>query len=434
MIDAPPRRSIRSNLLAATGTNVLRGTLGFGAGILMSRLLGPIGRGEFAFVASAVGVLVMLSALGIPAAVVHGKAKLGYTIEELYGATTVVALITGAAASCLFVLLYLLAPRGLFAGIPFTEIIWVPILVPPLLMLSHWGAVAYAADRIAEFGLATTLGSLAFLAAIAVAWKLNLLTPSRLIAIWGVTSLLPLAAVLRRRRLSAVFQVRGVATALVRYGLKFNLTALATLLMWRFDVFLVKGFRGIREVGLYAVAVGVAEILFQLAVSIRIALTPLQSSAVDRDQLVVILGRVGRVTLALGAIACVLVMVLGSTIVTQLYGAQFAPSGVAVAWLMPGILALVMQGPFIDYLLVEGHILAATVATTGGFLLNVAINLVLLPNHTFVAAAGASTAAYLATYIVCIVLFARVTRQPLRSMFRFQRADFQAMRSLLRRP
>jgi O-antigen/teichoic acid export membrane protein len=218
----------------------------------------------------------------------------------------------------------------------------------------------------------------------------------------------------------------------VRYGLRANVATVALILAWRLDVFLVKGYRGLTELAMYAVAVGLCEIGLQVALSLRIALTPLQGAASGRDQLVETLSSVTRLSLVVGLVGAVAVALAAHPLVTVLYGARYEAATEAVRWLVPGIVALVVQGPLVDFLLTEGRVVAVSVITMSALVINIALNVALLRDHTFVAAALASTITYVLSCGLMLALFGRVAHVGWRIVLVPRRADL--LRVVHRRP
>ena len=409
-VDTTQRRSLRRNAVATAGSNIARGALTFVAMIVLTRELTTSARGTFGFVANAVLLLVMIGGLGISTGLTWAKAKDGRSIPELYPAANLLGIVFGTLAGALFVLAYAVAPGRLFHGVTWQEAALVAVLVPLLLVVNHWSVIASLEDRIPEFAAATVAGAAGFLVAISIVAATTTLTATTAVLVWGATSALPLAFLIRRARMGRLWAARHTAWAVLRFGARTNVATLALILAWRVDVFLVKGFRGASELGLYAVAVSLGEIFLQVAVSFRIALTPMQGSADDRDQLVASICRVSRLMFAAGLVVSVCAIGLATPLVRLLYGESYASAGTAVAWLMPGIVALVLQGPIIDYLLVEGRIAPVTAATASSVVVNVALNALLLRHHTFVAAAIAATVCYVFSCLWCVVLFQRHTR------------------------
>jgi O-antigen/teichoic acid export membrane protein len=304
------------------------------------------------------------------------------------------------------------------------------VLIVPLLVLNSWTAVAYLEDRIRELGLATISGALFFLAALLVAQMLGRLTASTAIALWAVSSVLPLVVLLRAARLQVVPNLGAIALALVRFSLRANVVALALVLVWRIDVLLVDWQRGLRELGLYSAAVALAEVLLRIAVSARIALAPQQGSAIGRDLLVMRICRINRLMLAILCVASV-VLAIGSTVLVRLaYGLAFVTAAPALVWLLPGVVALILQGPPLDYLVTEGRLRGVTIVTVAALLVNVGLDVLLLPSHGFVVAAVASTVAYILSCGLILVLFARQTGVTFRPLMVVEPRDLALLRAM----
>lgn len=408
-------------------TNVVRGVLGFATSVVITRSLSTEARGTFSFITNGTSVLIMLAGLGIASALTRAKASGSADIDQLYRASFVIGGVVGTAASGSFVLLYALTRSTLLSGITVGEASAVAVLVPPLLVLSHWTVVAYLEDRIVEISAVTIGGSLLFLALLSAGAAAGTLDAPKTIATWAVTALVPFALLVRPGRLRVGRDLRRVARDLVAYGLRTNLAVVGLILAWRVDVFFVKGFRGIRELALYAVAVGLAEIVLQVATSLRVALTPRQGDRSDRTGLVTSLATITRLTVFAGAVATLVVVPLSRVLVTGLYGERYAASAEALAWLAPGIVALVAQGPLLDFLLAEGAVRAVTWAAVLGLVANVALNAMLLPHHTFVVAAVASTATYVLSCAMTMTAFRRATEVTWSGLLLARRHDLLAI-------
>jgi O-antigen/teichoic acid export membrane protein len=407
---APRARSLRRNAAVSTVTSIVRGLLAFAAALVVTRGLSTAGRGTFSLVTATSTVLLMLSALGIGTAMTRAKATGRTAVDELYRASFVVGAAIGSVASLVFLLTFVLARQSLFSGVTTEEAVLVAVALPPLLILNHWTVVAYLEDRIAEISAALTAGGVLFLLSVGVIGVIGSLTAPIVVLAWVVTSLVPFTLLLRSSRLPKGPRTRKVARELVAYGLRVNVATVALTLAWRADVFLVKGYRGVVELAMYGVAVGLCEVLLQVALSLRIALTPLQGTSSNRASLVDVLSVVTRLTLGSGVVAAVVVALAARPLVVLLYGDRYAAAAGAVRWLIPGIIVLVAQGPLIDFLLTEGQVAGVTAITIAALAVNVGANVTLLPHHTFVVAAVVSTITYATSCGLLLLLFVLTTK------------------------
>ncbi len=421
------------NATAAVLTNVAQGVLGFATGLLLARGLGPARRGEFAFVANTVLLLVMVAPLGLATAVVRARAKFGRSTDEIYFSVAVLCVVFASAAALLFGGAFVVFRHSVFGGVRTSVAVWVLVLLYPLLLLTQWNGVLYVDNKIAELGIVVSCGSAVYLAAIAGLVATGQLSPVTALLSWSVTSVFPVAWVATRWRFRRGADPAGTTRQMGRFALRANIANLASVLVWRGDVILVKWLRGYGELGQYTVAVSAAEILLQIAVGLRIAMTPLQGSPDDRELLVALIARVTRLVLAGGMVLAAVVMLAGQRLIVAVYGPRFTPAGLALVCLAPGVVLLAITGPMADYLVVEGRVRAVAFATLAGFALDFTLDVLLLHDHTFVAAAVASAVAYLLILVVVVTVFVRTTGCRLHSLLIPNRSDLEAIRAVVRR-
>ncbi|TME42621.1 MAG: hypothetical protein E6I57_03330 [Chloroflexi bacterium] len=185
------------------------------------------------------------------------------------------------------------------------------------------------------------------------------------------------------------------------------------------------------DVGQLAVAITLAELLWYGAESAAVVLTPLvarasgQSSAVPTPF-------VTRVVLLFTAVGAGVIAVLGGTLVSALFGREFAPADVALRWLLPGIVALSATKVLASDLFGRGRPGRALAAYATGATASIALSLALLPGGGIAGAALASTGAYVAAAAVIVVLYRRETNVTLGELLVVRRDDVGAAWDLAR--
>mgnify|MGYP001824496161 CR=1 FL=1 len=208
----------------------------------------------------------------------------------------------------------------------------------------------------------------------------------------------------------------GLIAFNLRRGWLGQLSAVAYFLLLRLDQGMLVSYRGAAEVGIYSIAVYVAEMLWLLPG----ALTPLlvHSSAAppgdpERDRNAARALRWGTlVTLT----AAVPLFLLADPLVSLLAGPEFRGAGPALKALLPGIVAFapgaVLAGDFIG----RGRPHWNTQASVLTVVVNVAVGVVLIPRHGPVGAAWSSTIAYAAGSAVMLARFRQATGLSLRAL------------------
>ena len=123
----------------------------------------------------------------------------------------------------------------------------------------------------------------------------------------------------------------------LRFGTKVMPGALAERLQFRADAFLINAIIGIQATGIYSVTSGLAETLWYVPNALGIVMF---SRAVDPSADA---GRVASVltrsTLAVAIVMAVPTFIVGPRFVRFVYGTQFADAGVALRYILPGIVA-----------------------------------------------------------------------------------------------
>lgn len=178
-----------------------------------------------------------------------------------------------------------------------------------------------------------------------------------------------------------------------------HLSNLINLINYRFDVWVVDHYQGPAELGLYAVAVGLGQLLFQIPEPFSRVVQPFLFGQV-KDEMLARFKAVARVSFTAVLLASVILAIFAHSIVPMLYGEVFNGSVNALYLLLPGIVfssafkvlaQLVVQGGFQQFNLL---------ATALGAVVTVGLDLVLIPPLGIEGAALASTVSYLVVLLV----------------------------------
>jgi O-antigen/teichoic acid export membrane protein len=215
------------------------------------------------------------------------------------------------------------------------------------------------------------------------------------------------------------------------YGTRAVPGQLAERLQFRADSFLVNFFIGVRATGIYSVTSGLAETLWYIPNALGIVMF---SRAVDPSADA---GRVAaaltRATVAVTALSAIPAMILGPYLVRAVYGSQFADAGVALRFIMPGIVAYSIVAILTRYLSGRGRPGTSTLILAAGLATNVLANLNLVPRLGINGAALASSISYTATAVLTLVVFQRVSGRGLAETLILRRSDLVVGAAALRR-
>lgn len=402
------RRVLRDSASLATGqvSALAVATL---LGLLGARWLGAAGKGQLVLAFAVASLLGPLGAGGIDSYIAARSAA-----DSPAWQRSIAALGRQAARRGGLVLGLSTVGYGLAVGLPLGLVVvaaLAALLRPAMAVLQ---AIATSQDRVASIGrvLMATAGI-----QLGVVALLALDGPT--IYDFALSSLvsLGLGCLMLRRRSAAV--LAGPAETLEparrraawRFGRTVVLGDALQLANYRLDVFFLAAFVPVADVGVYAVAVTLVEVLWQLPHAISRSVLPrVVSGQIDR-------AKVNRLARLLAAVLTALALagLVGTALLTvPLLGTDYRRVPALVAMMLPGVLLVGATKPLAAWTLAQGHPRINLQASAMGFAVVVVANLALVPHYGISGAAIASTLSYAVTAFA-IAARAPVSSEPPRS-------------------
>ena len=387
-------------------TRVILLPLGVVVSVLVTRALGPAGRGELAVATTLAALCVQFANLGLHTSNTYVVAR----HPERLGALTANALLVSAGLGGLGALVAwaaaTLLPRlapvdGLLLGL---SLLWVPLGLAYMLVQNLLIAIQQVrtANRIEILQRLVGIALLGL--TIAAGWA----TPVTVFGASLAALAVSLALLLSRlaRQLTTPPRADGALLAQhLGYGLRSYFTALCAYLMLRLDLLMVQYMRGPEQVGYYSVAVSMADLLYMIPSTVGALLFPRLSAMPTRAEQWRGASRMTLLMLALLTPLAVAASLAAPWITRLLFGEEFLPAVPAFVWLMPGIVAY--GSAFASSFLLSAGLPLPVLAFWAAFVgLNVALNLALIPRFGFVGASISSSITY-TTCLVVLTLYAR---------------------------
>lgn len=388
----PAEPSLARRAVGLAATRVVLLVTGTAASVLVSRALGPSGRGQYAFAVAVAATSVALAHASVEHAQVY-LSSTGTQVRRLAANAVALALLLG-----LLTVGAVLA-ASLLTGYPSHDVFHDgPLLlavatVPAQILVLYANGLLVLLGRTDLLNRGALLGGVAqctLLFALAATGRLSVLM---VVVSWTLSGVLPLAVSLpflrpRRADLSFTTARQELATGLRYHG------GLASLfLLLRVDVLLLAALTDDRAVGLYALAVGLIELTNVATDAVATAVVQRQTTATLADA-ALLTARVVGLTLVLALVAATGLSLASPFLVPLVYGGQFRDAVPALLALAPGVLALAASRSAGGYLIRLNRPWTVTGLATGALAVNVAANLVLIPRTGIVGAGLASSAAY----------------------------------------
>jgi O-antigen/teichoic acid export membrane protein len=404
--------------------------------VLVARLLGPDGKGAYALVLLFASIFVFFSSLGLHHAAAFFLGRKDFPPAEVLGHTLLsLAAVTTLAVAAAALVGPLLAGT-LFPGVAPGLLAWGMPLIVGQLAFGYLAQILLGRNEIGGYNLVQILrGALLLLVAGPV-----------LLAGYGVAGILGgeslsflagagLAFVLVRR------QIRTIAIrinphylrASLRYGLTVHAGHALSFFHYRTALLLLSALSTPAAVGLYSVAAGVAGNLSLLSHGAATALFPRISSDPDATQTRELTPLVLRTTLLVTGTAGAILALVGPWLIVMVFGRPFAGSARALQVLLPGAIALCAWSILDSYFKGAGRPLWSTLTTGLAVAVGGALSLWWIPTYGVLGASAASSLGYVASLLMALAAYSRLSGIGLPAVLLPRRADLALYASVLSR-
>lgn len=380
------------SLAGVAGTRTLLLVLGTAVSIVISRTLGPDGRGQYATVVALALTVVVLAHLSIEQVQVYAVST-GQSVAALKSNAVALGTILGfvAAALTLGAALILNYPaRGSLQNVP---LLLALLAIPPSIVVLYTTGLLLLEGKIKQLNRASLLAGIVQLAVLAFLAASHRLSVTWVVAAWLLNAALPLAVSLPTLRPRWSNFSRRLALEEVVGGLRYHGGLLSLYLLLRVDVLLLAGMAGARAVGLYTLAVSLIELTNVATDSVASVVLKSQTTMLLHDSAAFTAKIVG-VSMVFAAAGVTILAATGVLLIPLVFGNAFRDSIGALLSLVPGVLALAATRPMGAYLLRLDRPWILTTLNFSAMAINIILNLILIPHFGIIGAGLASSVAY----------------------------------------
>lgn len=400
----------------------------FLSSLIVARLLGPEGRGLVAALSVPSTLAVNISEMGVRQSTAFHLGRRLYPAERLVPTLLSLALLASAAAILLALGYFELAQVA--AGEWGLRILAV-LAIPFSLLASYVSGVFLGQQRIAAFRRASWRPALiSLLLVVLLGWALDLRVAGVLLASvgGGIAGCAYALWLLRRDMPLRLGFDRGIATALRRKGVSYAAAMVVLLLNYRIMILLLTRFGTLRDVGLYAQAMTIAELIWEVPSILSALVLSRGVNAQDPRAFSAKVLTLARYSFVAALMIAAALAVAAKYVFPLLYGPRFAESADICLLLLPGIVAFVVFKMLNTDLGGRGKPWAAILVMGPVLALNVAAGWWLIPRAGAIGAAIASSLGYVVATIGYIALYARMTGFTLGQMLLPQHGDSALLR------
>lgn len=398
-------------------------------GILIARYLGPSGKGTFVIITLTAGIMVTFGNFGLGQALLYSRAKKKYTNQELWTFSLIFAVAWGITLSGIaIIILWLVAPTLL--KIKMDSLLAMGICAVPAMLWIEFNRTYLMGGH--QFKLYNLVDAIRALSWFTLAWIFVVTFRNRLkaaVAAWLIAALVTGGIQLILTWSPGKMRLKrfmAMGRDLFGYGLKTYLTTLLQFFNYRLDAFILNWFSTSAVVGIYSVAVSLAESIWQLCNAVASLVFPKVSALTGKEanRLTPI---TSRLTLSTSIIMAVFLAVVGPWAIPYLYGKAFAPAVYPLWFLLFGVVAFGLVK------ILYGDLAGRGFPGVGGWVTGTALVLTILFDYTLIplwqasGAAIASSISYTAAAALCTFYFTRITGIPHKEVWLLKVSDIKKL-------
>jgi O-antigen/teichoic acid export membrane protein len=399
-------RRLSHDIMGVFGSRSLVAVLGTVTGIVLARTLGPHDRGILGLFLLLPSTLMTLTKFGITQANVYCVRREGAPVEQVAANSLALSVGLGLGIgvivwACKDTLLATVMP-----GVPVWALLLALWRLPLLLIDNFFNGVLQSIGNFAVYNKRTILGAALLLVMTVVLALGSRLDLDNAIVIYTISTMVVVASLLIQTRRMIPFGLRpdrGILRRQVRFGMLSYVQILCMHLLFRADCYMVAYFLGPRQFAFYSLALHFTEIIMEIPEAVGWVLYP-RLASLQHEEVHRLTAQACRRTVLLTGLGGLAVVVAGPFMVRLWYGQDYAPAGKPLTFIVVGMLMMavftILTRDFTSRNNQAVNIRAGGVA----LIVNVVLNVFLIPAMGIEGAALATAIAY--SLAACLVMIA----------------------------
>lgn len=408
-------------------TRILIFVLQIITGIILARVLGPTGRGEFALLILIPTFIVMIGSLGIEVSNIYFTGSNKYNIKYIISSSLISAVLFGLIGIVITFLCFDYIQEIFLKDVHASYLKITIFCVPFLLLNTYFLNILLGKKFVFKYNMANIFHRFLYLILIVIFLLVLKYNTYGAIISWfastSLTSLFLIFSINSISRINLKFKLKVWKSSIV-FGVKGYISNLLSYISYRVDMLMIGYFLAAGQVGLYAVAVMIAEIFWFISFSVSKVLAPRVASSTHSESNL-LTSQASRNVIFLTSTSIFIFFLVDKFFMRLFFGVDFLPSVMPLRILYPGIIALALGRVIYSDLLGRGKPEIAMIASIVAVTFNIALNLYLIPNFGISGAALASSISYSVSAIIGLLWFIKITHCNWRDVLIIKKVDLK---------
>lgn len=398
--------SIRGDATRIYGIHFLRLLVALAASVIIARVLGPTNKGIVDLFNLLQSFVAQFGMLGFNSGLLFYLANRSRPLEEVHGTGLAFSIAAGTTAAFAGWLALPLI-KSVVPGLPDWAILLALFTAPAMFYRAIWTNLMTGINRAVETYRLGLLMAAVSLAATVLLWGFEALNFRTAIILFTVIALIHAVIAFQtlHQKGSTLRPTRRLTRQSLRYGAVIYIGFLANILHFKVDQAMLNLFLGTTSVGIYAIGVRWAEMLFMLDNAL-ISASLFRVSSDETHDSYRLTQRLFKAQALISGGSGLLLAAISQPLVLLLYGEAYAESVLPMVILIPGVVAWSLAKILSQHIVYKrGKQWIPTAIAVVGIILNVWLNYTLIPRMEIEGAALASMVSYTVVLILTVIAF-----------------------------
>lgn len=397
--------------------------------IVLARILGTEGKGTVTALFVIPNLTISLADLGIRQASAYHIGKKIHTIEDIT-ASNVLLWFVSSVLGVVIVWFYYMSPYS--SSYPPVLIAIALAFIPIKILTAYFVGILQGVQLIKNMNMKFIVEFVSkLLIVVLLVWMLGFgVTGAALATTLSALFVLIYATVIVSKVTKIrLYYAKGVPQDLLQKGFIFALAIFILQLNYKIDIVFLESMVTTSEVGIYSVGVTLAELIWQVPTAISTVLFARTANSTSNQLATERTAKLLRVSLLPLIVLSLIFWIASPLLVSLFYGQDFLQAGTVIRLLLPGIVMMVLHKVLYADISGKGQPLLVLNIYVVSLIINVVLNLMLIPRLGINGAALSSTISYTLSAVALSRKYQQFTDISYSKLFLLQKSDIEMIKS-----
>jgi O-antigen/teichoic acid export membrane protein len=407
--------------------------LGLVTSIITARYIGPEGNGLIAGIMVYPSLFMSLGSLGIQQSTAYFLGKNIFSENQIKTAVSQIWIITTLFSILVsFLLIYYFSNSG--KNIVLVILALIPI--PFSLFITYNSGIFLGKNNIGTYNKINWIPpAVSFLGTIVFVVLISLDVVGALLSTIIGPMLIAFVLVVRNN-FSQAFSLNydwKVIKPMLSLGIVYSISLLIINLNYKIDIVLLDKLSNTHELGVYVKGSAVTQYLWQIPMLFSTLVFARSAVSKNEIQFSYKVAQLLRLSFVFIGFASLILYLFSEMIIVGMYGEPFRGSIEVLNYLLPGVLILTIYKVMNMDLAGKGKPWISMKAMLPSLVLNIVLNVLLIPDYGAIGASIASTISYCVAGILFLVFYSVEVNIPIKIILSYKKSDFQPIIDLIKK-